>query len=254
MENSTEAVQVVADAPANEQPVKTEDIEALKAELAKTQVEAAKWKGEHDKQQKAAMELGKKAKDIQAIQSEIASMRESQELRFNVIAEAFDEQAKLHENYEEPKQEKTSYKQRLESIKPKLPDPKIVAQVEHKKDVAIEIVNLLKPLGLEMDKSKETRQALILFEQGYPDLALEEVKEIASKMSTKPDDREKEIAELKEKLAKYEKKEDLKQKGELKSEKGASAGSVLSFKDIEEKFTKNEISLEEYAEARKKHL
>jgi len=243
METETEGKEVVAEEVTNAQPKTTEELEALKAEIQKAQAEAAKWKAEHDKQQKAAMELGKKAKDIQTIQAEIAQIKEDQKYGFSVVAEALDEQSHSREGYEEQPKPKTSYKERLEANKPKVIDPKVTAEAEHIKEVAEEIAAIQKRLNVDFKEADDDR-VYIQFALGNYDKALKIAKGIESKMleEKKPvDDKDKLLAELQAKVDKYEKKETLKEKGELISEKGQPSGAALSDLEFKKKFAAGDL-------------
>ncbi len=247
METETKETAVVAEEVTDAQPKVTEDVEALKAEAEKAKAEAAKWKAEHDKQQKAAMELGKKAKDIQTIQAEIAQIKESQKYGFDVIAEALDEQLRIKDGYEEQPKPQTSYKARLEAKKPKEVDPQVVAQNEHLREVANEIADIQKRLNIDFKEADDDR-VYVQFALGNVDKALRIAKEIESKMSEaqKPvDDKDKELAELRARLEKYEKKEDLKEKGELKSEKGQPSGVSMTKEKALQAFVNGEINAEQ---------
>ena len=63
-------------------------------------------------------------------------------------------------------------------------------------------------------------------------------------MTTKPvDDKDKQLAELQARLDKYEKKEDLKNKGELKSEKGQPSGGSISDAEFKKAFASGNLPL-----------
>jgi len=238
MDTGTEEKQVSTNEPAevsNVETAKTEDIETLKVELARAQEETKKQSDEAKRQQQAAIKF---SKEVKQWQGEVSNIREQMNTGFNAIAEFLDEQNKGRETtYEETPKSKPSYKERLEAQKPKVVDPQIAAKAEHLKEVANEIITTLKPLGVEFDKSKEFREAYLLFETGNIDQALEEVKEKASKMTTKPtDDKDAKLAELQARLDKYERKETLKQKGELVSERGQPAGASLSDEQFKKDF------------------
>ena len=232
METETEEKQVPANEPAEvtnaETVAPTEDVEALKAELQRAKEEAQKHADEAKRQQKAAIEQSKLRKQwedrITTIDRKIDTSNET-------IADFLDEFVKRQNTdvYEEKPKEVPSYKARLKALQGEPVDPKRIEIETHVKEVANDIITALQPLGIEFDKSKDFREEYLLFKTGDYDLALEGVKEKASKMmeAKKPvSDIERELAELRARLEKYEKKETLKEKGELVSEKGQPAGSA----------------------------
>jgi len=223
--------EVVADDSAQTEPEKSQREIELEQALEKAQKEAKAHQST----------ASKKAQEAQRWQNEVGGLKsqlEASNTKIDVLAEMFEESLRT-EDYSEPKQ-RTSFQERVKSkIKP-LPDPKLVEEQTRMKSVASEIYELTDKTGKPFDKTKDFREAYLLFKSGDYELALEEVKEITEKMTEA-----KEVKETKEseearidRLVNEKLKQIAKEKGELQSVTGQS-GNSINEEEIRKNFREN---------------
>lgn len=213
-----------------EQPA-PKSLEEVMSELEQTRQELGKWQTEAKAHQKTA---SKKDAEAKRWQNEITTLRDEFKTQFELVAEMLEEQRAAPEYGEEPKQRKSYKEERAK----RMGDP--VAR--EATQVANEIKAIEKELGIEFDKSKESREAYLKWMEGVNynnpskfrealDL-MKEVKETMTEAKSKETEEERINRLVEEKLQERLKAERKKRidNGELDAETGKPKGAAVDDK------------------------
>ena len=227
-------------------------VETLQSEIAKLtgQVEEAK------REAKAHQEYGRKTKEELDRQKQLGERVEAISDRLDVttqmLADLVDRGGE--EELETPR---APAKRRSEDYLSRLKDSETKRKESEQQKwarLANEADGLLKPIGLEMDKSPETRDAYIKFLRYEPEAGLEEVRRIVEqkKAEANPKEPSETEAEKIDRLAEEKARRMLEEKGLLQTELSVPSAGSASFQEFEKRFNKGEIPLPVYMERARK--
>lgn len=238
-EKNAEAVEAQAEVVEPKVPA----VEELTSQIAtlNTELEAAK------REAKSHQEYGRKTKEELDRQRGLDTKVSGLETRLQVVADMIASimDAGAEEEPEQPKKRRSEeYLARLNK-EVKEVDPK----QEDMRRAVVEADGLIKSVGLEMDKSPETRMAYLLFRVGDYEAGLEEVRKVVEakkpvQTEAKKEDFDKAVQDAARNL--------LKEQGLLVSDEGGPSAGSASFREAERKYAAGEMSTEAYRKIREK--
>ena len=235
-----EVVEETAQAEVQAPPIPT--AEQLNETIAKLTagIEEAK------REAKSHQEYGRKTKEELDRQRGLDTKVSGLETRLEIVTEMMADLMDRGdvEQEEQPKKSRSQeYLARLKS-QPQV-DVGKQREIEQFRDAAIEADRLVKSVGLEMDKSSETRIAYLLFETGHYEAGLEEVKRLVE--SKKPKETQETEADIEAKIEKGIRAKLLKDYPDFyKSDSGEPSGIGSSFVEFEQKYIQGKVSVAEY--------
>jgi len=213
----------------------------------KTQLEAAK------REAKSHQEYGRKQKEEldrqRGLDTKVSRLEDKFKVATDMLADLLDRESNEEEVEDRPKG------RRSDAYREKLKQPDTEAQERERQrlvSLASDLDSKLRSIGMEMDKSPETKLAYALWRAGDVEAATEEVNKIVESKKTEAPESKENPEELVEQKAKEMFNSFLKERGLDKVDTGTPIGGTDSWADFQNKYIAGDIPFDEYEERAQK--